>query len=99
MNTETLLLILGFLVYSGVREYLFSKQLGKLQELTKAKDLFEYYRGNKSNTVNDTNKGKDGIAKEEPNTIEMSDTEHFKLPDDMKVQWNDESTQNIKIYQ
>lgn len=94
------LLIVVFFIYSAVREYMYWKQISKLQELTKAKDLYEYYKGNKSNTVHDTNKGKDGIMKEEPNSIELDDSHPFDLPSDMKVQWEDESKiQQIKIYQ
>lgn len=99
MNIESVILVIVFLAYSAVREYLVWKQVMRLEELTKAKDLHEYYRGNKSNTVHDTNRGKNGIAAEEPNLIELDESTPFTLPDDMKVQWDEGKSQTIKIYQ
>lgn len=92
---EILIAVIAFLLYSGVREYMYWKQITKLQELTKAKDLQEYYKGNKSNTVHDGNKV---MREEEPNTIQMDESKPFDMPDDMKIDWGNEGVQKIKIY-
>lgn len=92
---ELLIAFAIFVTYSGVREFMYWRQLQKLEELLKARDLHEYYKGNKSATVHDGNK----IMKEEPNTIQLDDKHPFDMPADMKVEWEDENAvQQVKIY-
>lgn len=77
-----------------VREVLNYRQINKLQELLKAKNLGEYYVNKKESPTEENI-----LEKENPNEIDLTQAFSFKMPESFNLEIEgEEGTKRIKIY-
>ncbi len=71
MPSETILIIIVFLLYTSLREFLHYKQTVRLQELLKSIDITEYYKAIHKDTKKVSPSG--NTIMDEPNEIAIDD--------------------------